>query len=415
MSDPCSTPGLMPISQAREEIFQLCQAYVGQFPPSTETVPIADADNRVLAQPVSSQINVPAYDNSAMDGYGLHLVDDGQVEFDVIGQSLAGHPFDADVPASQAVKIMTGAMIPNGVNAVVMKEIVDASGDKISLQKTAQVGSNIRRAGEDIAEGQHVFEVGHLLHAADLGLLASLGIAEVTVYKKTKVAIFATGDELILPGQPLSKGQIYESNRTVLIAMLKRLNAEVIDFGIIEDDPNRIADTFKQADKQAQLVISCGGVSVGDADYTKPVLDEIGSVQFWKIAMKPGKPLAFGRLSQSIFLGLPGNPVSSTVTFDQIAKQILAQLSGQPQKAKIKFTATLSTDIRKRPGRFDFQRGVASIDENGHWQVQALKKQGSGILSSISDANCYILLEAEQGSMSKGESVEIELFGKSLI
>lgn len=413
MTDPCYKPGLLPFEQAQIELLEAAKRFVASNPRKVETIDIWDADNRVVGEQVVSPLNVPGHDNSAMDGFALHIDpnEPQQLEFEVIGAAFAGSPFKGEVKAGQAIKIMTGGKLPEGANTVEMKENVELLNDQlIRINKPVKLGSNIRRAGEDIAKDQTVFETGHTLTPADIGLLASLGNTKVNVFETAKVAIFSTGDELKAPGQPLEDGDIYESNRYVVISMLKRLGVEVLDLGIIPDSHEAIKAAFVEADEQADLVLSSGGVSVGEADYTKDVLDEIGEVGFWKIAMKPGKPLAFGSLPNSLFMGLPGNPVSATVTFYHLAKLIVDVLSNKKTDATNRFLATTTSDIRKRPGRRDFQRGIATIDADGQWHVSPLQKQGSGILSSISRANCFIDLPAENGGYNNGESVFIELF-----
>ncbi|MFT5003912.1 MAG: molybdopterin molybdotransferase, partial [Flavobacteriales bacterium] len=271
-------------------------------------------------------------------------------------------------------------------------------------------GSNVRNAGEDIKINQQVLSSGHKLTAIDIGVLASLGVVEVIVYRKLKVALIATGDELKLPGHPLRVGDIYESNRFVLAAMLNTLNVDVIDFGIIADDLDAIKAAFVSADKQADAVISSGGVSVGDADYTKTVLDDLGDISFWKIAMKPGKPFAFGKLVNSVFFGLPGNPVSALVTFHQLALVALTKMQNAQPLKRTHLVAKCTTALRKSPGRMDFQRGVLSVSDTGENIVSSTGSQGSGILSSLLRANCFIILPSEQGKVTVGEQVTVQLF-----
>ena len=282
--------------------------------------------------------------------------------------------------------------------------------NKITLNQQLKVGSHIRNAGEDIATRQTVFEPGHLFSATDIGLLASLGIAEVEVKRRPKVAVFSTGDELKSAGQTLALGDIYESNRHVIIAMLQQMNVEVIDFGIIADDYEKIKQTFIEADELADAVISSGGVSVGDADYTKDALEELGKIDFWKIAIKPGKPFAFGELENSVFFGLPGNPVSATVTFHLLAVQALKKMMGTNFSDPMLIPAITTDKVKKRAGRMDFQRGIASINAEGNLMVTPLSHQGSGILSSISRANCYLVLSQEHQGCDAGEQVSVQLF-----
>jgi molybdopterin molybdotransferase len=291
-----------------------------------------------------------------------------------------------------------------------MQENVTVDGEQITFLQEKSFGSHVRNAGEDIKLDQEVLQSGHTLTAVDIGVLASLGVPDVIVYRKLKVALIATGDELKLPGQALRVGDIYESNSFVLAAMLKKLPVEVIDFGIIADDFNAIKTAFICADEQADAVISSGGVSVGDADYTKTVLDELGEIGFWKIAMKPGKPFAFGKLPNSIFFGLPGNPVSALVTFHQLALVALTKMQNAEPLKRTHLTVKCSSELRKSPGRVDFQRGVFSVNESGENEVSSTGAQGSGILSSLARANCFIVLPSEQGKVKAGEMVTVQLF-----
>ena len=405
----CDTQDLISIDTA---LTNLCEAAVSVE--HSENIAVIDCVGRVLAEDIKSSLDVPAYDNSAMDGFALKAADIEQGEsLDLIGMALAGHPFEGTVQQGQCVRIMTGAPVPNGADAVIMQERAQVEsrvdGDKVSFSVTTKAGANIRRAGEDIASGTTILAKGRKLTVADSGLLASLGIGKVKVNRKVVAAIFATGDELKTAGEGLSHGQIYESNRTTIIAMLKRMDVEVIDLGIIKDDKEKLRAAFIEANEKADVVISSGGVSVGEADYTKDILTEQGTVGFWKLAIKPGKPFACGKLSDSYFLGLPGNPVSAMVTFHQLAVPFIRRLAGQADIKPIRFNALLSEDIRKRPGRVDFQRGVFSTVD-GVPSVKSTGKQGSGILSSLSKANCYIIIERERGDAKAGETVTVELF-----
>ena len=276
-------------------------------------------------------------------------------------------------------------------------------------------GQNIRRRGEDIANGAVVFPAGTRLTVAELPVLASLGIADVDVVRKVRVALFSTGDELQLPGQPLGDGQIYDTNRLAVHLMLEQLGCEVINLGIIRDDPEQLRQTFIQADQQADVVISSGGVSVGEADYTKTILDELGEISFWKLAIKPGKPFAFGKLSHSWFCGLPGNPVSAALTFYQLVQPLLAKLSAGSNATQAPRLRVRTTDrLKKSPGRLDFQRGLLTRDANGDLTVSTTGHQGSHIFSSFSQGNCFIVLERERGNVEAGEWVEVEPFNHLL-
>lgn len=406
MSDCCSAPGLMPFEQAMQNM-------LSKITPVTETVNlnIEQAMNSVLAEDISSPLNVPNHDNSAMDGYAFALESLQQSKtLTLVGRSMAGAPYQGSCNLGECIRIMTGAKMPSCCDSVEMQENVKASEDKITFLQEKQFGSHVRKAGEDIQLGQKVLAKGHKISAVDIGILASLGVSEIRVYRKVTVALIATGDELKLPGQALTSGDIYESNSFVLRGMLEKLNVEVIDFGVIEDDFEAIKAAFEQADKQADAVISSGGVSVGDADYTKTVLDDLGEIGFWKIAMKPGKPFAFGKLPNSVFFGLPGNPVSALVTFHQLALIALTKMqNAQPLKRTL-LQVKCVHDLKKSPGRMDLQRGILTVNEEGENIVSSTGSQGSGILSSLAQANCFIILASEQGKVAAGEAVTVQLF-----
>ena len=406
MSDCCSAPGLLPFEQALSKM-------LAQVTAITETLilPIEQAMHYVLAKDIASPLNVPPHDNSAMDGYAFAIESlTANKTLTLVGRSMAGAPFQGVCQPGECIRIMTGAKMPDCCDSVEMQENVSVEGQAISFLHDKSFGSHVRKAGEDIKLAQQVLASGHKLSAVDIGVLASLGVAEVTVYRKLKVALIATGDELKLPGQTLRVGDIYESNSFVLAAMLQKLNVEVIDFGIIEDDFAAIKTAFISADEQADAVISSGGVSVGDADYTKTVLDELGEIGFWKIAMKPGKPFAFGQLKNSVFFGLPGNPVSALVTFHQLALVALTKMQNAQPLKRTNLTVKCSDDLRKSPGRMDFQRGILSVNEQGENVVASTGSQGSGILSSLARANCFIVLASEQGRVKAGEVVNVQLF-----
>ena len=408
MSDCCSAPGLLPFQSALENM-------LSQIKPVTQTLtlPITQALDYILAQDISSPLNVPNHDNSAMDGYAFSFESFQETStLTLIGRSMAGAPFQGECKLGECIRIMTGAKMPRDCDSVEMQENVQVDGDYITFPdaERSKAGSHVRRAGEDIQKGQHVLNQGHKLTAIDIGILASLGVSEVQVFRKLKVALIATGDELKLPGQALSSGDIYESNSFVLRGMLEKLHIEVIDFGIIEDDYQAIKAAFVSADQQADAVISSGGVSVGDADYTKTVLDDLGEIGFWKLAMKPGKPFAFGTLPNSIFFGLPGNPVSALVTFHQLAMVALTKMQNAQPLKRTHLQVKCISNLKKSPGRMDFQRGILSVNEQGENVVSSTGAQGSGILSSLANANCFIVLPSEQGRVAVGEMVTVQLF-----
>ncbi len=381
-----------------------------------DTVALPDAAGRITASAVISPIDVPPFDNSAMDGYALRMADlTAGSTLPVAGRAFAGSPFNGNWPAGTCIRIMTGAPLPAGCDAVVMQEQTEQEGEAIRITADISAGQNIRRVGEDIRQGTQVLEAGIKLGAAELPLLASLGIAQVAVLRKLRVALFSTGDELQPVGQPLAAGQIYDTNRFAVQLMLNKLGCEVIDLGIIRDEPAALRAAFIEADSRADVVISSGGVSVGAADYTRQMLEELGEIGFWKLAMKPGKPFAFGRLPNSWFCGLPGNPVSAVVTFYQLVQPLLAKLTGQagpalPPRQRVRSASFL----KKSPGRLDFQRGILQRNGQGELVVATTGHQGSHIFSSFQQANCFIVLERDRGNVDVGEWVEVEPFNSLL-
>jgi len=410
----CNTqPGLLPVEDALARIHTALIPLV-----ESEPVILANALDRVLALPVESAVAVPPYDNSAMDGYALRASDSHQ-PLRIIGQALAGHPFHGALNPGDCVRIMTGAVIPNGADTVVMQENVQASAAHIQLQAPVTPGENIRYAGEDIATGSILFAKGHRLTALDIGLLASVGCAEIRVIRKLRVALLTTGDELRKAGEPLAPGCLYDSNRPLLKALLTRLPVELLDLGIIPDQPEALRHAFQEAIAWADVIISTGGVSVGDADYTRNILGEYGTIALWKIAMKPGKPFAFGQLHQQHryqqqdcggwFFGLPGNPVSTAVTFHQLVVPALRHLCGEQVSPSLSLTAIAETPLKKQPGRMDFQRGILRF-EQGQYYVRSAGLQSSGVLSTMINANCYIRLSLEQGAIAAGSEVEVVPF-----
>ena len=405
------TAGLISLEEAQAKMLAQLQPLRDRV-----SVPLADAVGRITALPVTSPIDVPPFDNSAMDGYAVRLADiQSDRPLKIAGKAFAGAPFDGDWPAGSAVRIMTGAPVPPGCEAVVMQEETREVEDGIVINAPVRAGQNIRLIGEDIRRDQPVLAAGVRLGAAELPLLASLGLAEVSVLRKLRVAVFSTGDELQPVGQPLAPGQIYDTNRFAVSLMLRKLGCEVIDLGIIKDDPQALRHAFAEADRQADVVISTGGVSVGEADFTKTMLDELGVITFWKLAIKPGKPFAFGRLASSWFCGLPGNPVSAAVTFYQLVQPLLAALTGQRESPlPPRLRARAASRLKKSPGRLDFQRGIMRRGEDGELEVQSTGHQGSHVFSSFAAANCFIVLERDRGAVEPGEWVEVEPFNALL-
>lgn len=382
----------------------------------TETITINQAANRVLAEDIFSSINVPSFDNSAMDGYAISLQNFSENQpLVVIGKSFAGNPFSGKIAQGECVRIMTGAKIPENCNAVVMQEDATLNADgTVQFAKTPKIGANIRRIGEDVAQGSLVLAKGNLLNVATLPLLASLGISEVKVFHKVKVAVLSTGDELVSVGEKLGEGQIYDTNRFTVRLMLEKLGCEILDFGTLPDNPETFEKTFIEAQSRADILITSGGVSVGEADFTKDVLEKLGKISFWKIAMKPGKPFAFGKLENAWFFGLPGNPVSALVTFYQLVQPALLKLSGYDNEKIANFSPKLpayaAVPMKKAVGRQDFQRGFFYADENGQLAVKTIGTQGSHIFSAFNESNCFIVLEQERGNIEVGEKVVIQPF-----
>ncbi|EIJ71411.1 molybdopterin molybdotransferase MoeA [Pasteurella bettyae] len=384
---------------------------------NTETLSLAQAQNRICAQQIISPINVPSFDNSAMDGYAVRLADlEKSLTLSISGKSFAGIPFEGEWTAQSAIRIMTGAMIPAGTDAVIMQEEVIVNEDgSITVSQLPKLGQNIRRIGEDVKKGDVVLNIGAVLNTVSLPLLASLGIPEVKVFPRLKVAVLSTGDELVPVGKPLGEGQIYDTNRFAVKLMLEQLNCEILDFGILPDNEEQFEKAFIEAQQQADLVITSGGVSVGEADFTKTVLEKVGQINFWKLAIKPGKPFAFGKLPHAWFCGLPGNPVSALVTFYQLVQPVIAKLSGiQNYKRPQQLMAISVNKLKKSPGRLDFQRGFYHVNAQGQIEVQAVGLQGSHVFGSFVKSNCFIVLERERGNVEAGETVTIEPFNHLL-
>ena len=385
----------------------------------TQMLVLDDLLGRILAEDIVSPLNSPPADNSAMDGYALGLNEEPDSAFYVVGKAMAGEPFTGAVQQGQAVRIMTGAEVPVGADTVVMQENVVREDDIISLTKPPLKGSNIRRAGEDISRGERLLLAGHRIGSMDIGLLATLGLAEVSVIRPLTVALFASGDELRAPGQSLGPGDIYDSNRYFLKAMLNRLGCHVIDLGVVADDLGQLREAYRSADKQADAVITCGGASVGEADYAQQLLAELGQVEFWKVAIKPGKPFMFGQLRNSMFFGLPGNPVSALVTFHQLVLPVLQKMQGQNMQGgqveqPLSLMARSTQDIRRNRLRLDFQRGLYKNDGHGGFEVTPDWQQSSGALGPMSRCNCFILVAAGENALKSGESVEILPFDEWL-
>ena len=406
-------PNSMPVDKARALISRFLTPLT-----ATERLSVRSALNRVLAEDVISPIHVPAHDNSAMDGFAVRFADlkaDGEVTLNVAGSSFAGKPYAGKMAAGEAVRIMTGAVMPPEADTIVMQEHARAADGKVIIGKGHRLNQNLRRAGEDLATGQVALKRGLPLRPAEVGLISSLGIGEVTVYRKLRVAFFSTGDELVSIGATPGAGQIFDSNRYTIHGMLTRLNCEVLDMGVIRDDPALIEAAFAAAAANADVVITSGGVSVGEADFVKDLLNKLGEVLFWKIAMKPGRPLAYGKIGGAHFFGLPGNPVSVMVTFYQFVRDALLVLAGQnPVPPLPTFKVPCTSVLKKAPGRTEFQRGILSHDDAGAWSVRVTGEQGSGILRSMTEANCFIILPTDQGNVAANTLVEVQVMEGSV-
>ena len=413
------------VTEARNAISTLIQDIQLQAKRSDamEKLPLKQCLGRILANDILSPINVPANDNSAMDGFAFNSkelkTDREQIHLRIVGTVYAGQTSVPPTQASECIKIMTGAMMPPDCDTVIPQEFTQLSDEgSITFAKdTVRAGENRRLRGEDLQAGKPAIQQGRILKASDIGLAASLGIAELGVYQRIKVAILSSGDELCDMSEPLLPGKIYDSNRFSLHACLSRLGFEIMDCGIVRDTPEDLRHAFTSASQKADVIISSGGVSVGEADFTKQIMDELGEVGFWKIAMRPGRPMAFGSLkpispktSPTVFFGLPGNPVAVMVTFYQFVRNALLQLNGA-LKPEIPLVLVQSAEaIRKKSGRTEFQRGVLFRNSEGKLFVKSTGSQGAGILRSMSEANCFMILHHDQGNIAPGDWVDVEIF-----
>ena len=403
-------PGMISLEDCRARILKAVSAIEDQ-----ETVALEHACGRILARDLNAQLDMPPADNSAMDGYAFHHQDGVEnQQLTVIGEALAGHPFDGQVQRGQCVRIFTGGHLPAGCNSVIMQEDTQRSADTLTVLRDSGEGNNVRRAGEDIRAGDALLAAGRQLRPADIGLLASQGYARVPVMRRLRVALLSTGDELVSPGETLGPGQIHDSNRYALRAMLERAGFDVLDRGRIADDLAAVTKALGDAARDADVVMTSAGVSVGDADHVRAALDALGDILVWRIAIKPGKPFAFGTLPGAHFFGLPGNPVSALVTLQQLAMPALMALQGGHWQPPLRLQAKLQAPVRKKPGRTDFQRGRLTVDPEGQLLATPLSGQGSGLVTSMSRADCFIVLERERGDAVTGESVWVEPFSAPL-
>jgi molybdopterin molybdotransferase len=397
-------PNALHVAKARQAM-RACITPVAD----TEMVSLRGAAGRILSQEIVPAIDVPAHDNSAMDGYAVRFAD-LERPLREIGSAFAGRPFAGRVGPGECVRIMTGAVMPAGSDTVVIQEIVRKEGERIAVPPGQKRAQNVRYAGEDLKTGVAVLHPGKWLRPAELGLIASLGIGEVRVRRRLRVALFATGDELASIGAQLKEGEVYDSNRYTLHGMLERLGVEITDLGVVRDDPEALEAAFHKAASFADAIITTGGVSVGEADFVKQLMAKLGEVLFWKIAMRPGRPMAFGKIRNSYLFGLPGNPVAVMVTFYQLVRDALLHLCGRADDYAIPLLGAVAAErIRKVPGRTEYQRGIL-FSEHGVWKAKTTGQQGSGVLRSMSEANCFIVLEHERGTVQAGEPVGVQLF-----
>lgn len=380
----------------------------------SESVLLRDSLGRISAEAISSTLNVPGHDNAAMDGYafnGAGFDNEGPHVLNIVGSAFAGHPFSATVQAGECVRIMTGAPVPRGADTVIMQEAVTVDDTTINFAEPVKRGEHVRLAGEDVAGGGTVLPAGQRIEPAHLGVLASVGLSAVPVIRRPRVAIFSTGDELREVGSALTTGQIYDSNRENLFGLLTRCSAEVIDFGLVGDNPGELEKTLLAAAERADMIITSGGASVGEADYMTTLLERLGSLEFASVAIKPGRPTLFGELAGTLFFGLPGNPVSVSVTYYQLVRPALHKLSGaSADQAQLILTARCRKALRTRKGRTEFQRGVLTCNAQEGYLVDSVGSQGSGILSSMVRANCFIIVPDGRGPVDAGAEVDVVPF-----
>ncbi|MEZ8811529.1 bifunctional molybdopterin-guanine dinucleotide biosynthesis adaptor protein MobB/molybdopterin molybdotransferase MoeA [Vibrio alginolyticus] len=401
----CDTlsPAFLSVVQGQEKILSLVNT-VSEI----EACKIENAYGRVLAEHIVSPVNVPQYTNSAMDGYAIRSDDVDRDSYQVVAEVMAGHAYDQPLEVGQAVKIMTGAPTPRNGDTVVMREQATQEGDKVTFNgANIKAGQNVRQAGEDLAIGSDVFTAGTRLASPEMGMIASLGFGEANVFRKLKVAVFSTGDEVQAPGTEQKANSIYDSNRFTIMGMLEKLGCEILDFGILEDNEQLMIEALENASAQADVVMTSGGVSVGDADYIKLALDKLGQIDFWRINMRPGRPLAFGQINNKPFFGLPGNPVAVMVSFINFVEPALRKMQGEQGWKPLKVNAIATENLRSRQGRTEFSRGIYELDNTGRLTVRTTGKQGSGILRSMSEANCLIKISPAIDTVKAGESVTI--------
>lgn len=398
----------LPIERAREII-------AGHIEPVAlvERVAIRSALDRVLAHDVVSTIDVPPHDNSAMDGYALRADDlaaDGETRLRIAGSAFAGRGFDGDVAPGEALRVMTGATLPPALDTVVVQEFVRVEGGVVVVPPGQERGQHRRACGEDLRVGEPALHAGKRLAPADIGLLASLGVAEVGIRRRLRVAFFSTGDELRSIGETLAPGQIYDSNRYTIWSMLTRLGVELVDLGVVRDSPEALEQAMRTASAEADAIVSSGGVSVGEADFTREVMARVGDVAFWRIAIRPGRPMAFGRVGRACYFGLPGNPVAVMVTFYFVVRDALLRMMGATPQPLPWVRARSLEAMRKRPGRTEYQRARLEPGADGRMEVRTIGHQGSGVLRSMAQANCLVVLHHDQRGVAAGDEVDCVAF-----
>jgi molybdopterin molybdotransferase len=374
-----------------------------------------DSLGRIASKNIKSSINIPSFRNSAMDGYALNIknLEKNKYSLKEQGISLAGQAYDKKLKDKETIRVMTGAVIPNNADAVIMKEMVDIEGDIILFPNFIQKNQNIRNIGEDIKKGDIVIKKGRQINYVDLGILSSLGIGKIDVFRKPIISFFSTGDELISINKKLKKGLIYDSNRYLLFGLLSELPVQIKDMGVVKDNEEILVKKLKQCAKVSDIIITTGGVSVGDADYIKSALKKVGKVNFWKIAIKPGRPLAYGKINNASFFGLPGNPVSAAVTFQIFIIPAIRKMLQMTASSKLTIKAQIKSALSKKKGRVEYKRGLLE-QKDGVNTVNTTGLQGSNILSSLSKANCYIRLSSETEKIKKGDTVEVIPFNINL-
>lgn len=408
----CENPNCEQLLRCDHALAQILATVVGLS--DREYVSLRAAQGRVLARPVLAPRAVPFHANAAVDGFAVRNDDlpsgGGHAILHTVGAALAGHPYPGALRPGETVQIMTGAELPAATGAVLMQEHVEVLNDTIRIEARHRPGDNIRSAGEDLAEGATALPTGRRLDPACVGVIAALGLTEVEVIRRVRVAVLSTGDEVLEPGDNFQAGKLYDSNRYGLMAALERSGAQVLDLGVIGDELTALRATLHRA-VGADLVISTGGVSVGTADYTRSALAELGRIAFWKVAIKPGRPLAFGLLRDTPFFGLPGNPVAAQVAFYQFVLPALRKRMGEATAPPpLTFNVRTEEKLRKKPGRTEFQRGIFTVGGDGSMTVRTTGKQGAGVLTSVTEANCFIVLDHERDTVHPGESVAIQPF-----